>query len=249
MTRSFKTESGELVARDGSRVVFTTAGIPIVLLPAAHDLALGPIAVNYPDAPKDNFITYHNKYVSLGNSRQESAQSGITATPQQWNAGYILAAMPPKCDHLLVSALLQRTAAPSHDWGYEPLIVRPPQNAWIPMPGSMLLEAAAGISRLLHVYPSGGNVILELDQSVSVAPSGYGTRTVTTAEFWNVSCAVTEGLPVYMPTGAPYFTSGIYTGTGNTHGRGRPGQPSLADPTNYASSYALSLRLRFGRRS
>jgi hypothetical protein len=175
---------------------------------------------------------------------------------------------PAGADFFCGLVRLTRVSAPSHQWmDRESLEVLPIQNQWIPFFGavSMLLETGQGFKRMLHVCVDGSNIVLKKQQSVSVAPGGWGTFSIINEPFekqggtWeNIG---TRGLPIHeielketnRPSSAGSGGSDLPSGATDSplqnHRLGHNDPASTVDPTNYRSSYQVDIRLRIGRRS
>lgn len=253
----------------GSRVVSTTDGTLINLL---SDLVeLNDVSVDFPDpANKDyayafhyrqdrNILTTPDSYIQLN-----TCQTFFTRRPEEYSANQNLIAAPAGADIFVGQMRISRTTNPSHTWLEQTLGVLPKTDAWIPMTGSTLMEAALGISRAMHVFISGGNLVLQREMSISTGAGGYGSYgTIASPAADNIEGSellynVGAGVPAWTSTSSPYKKSDSdETQTDSALGppnyeihRISGSDPcSTTDPTNYRSIYSIDFRGHFGRRS
>lgn len=263
----FEIVAGQMKVTNGSRVVSTTEGTLVNLLPAANDVSLSFNAV-FPDVPKGELHTWYadtnDDPLTIGSyANREACSARITATPQEWSQMTILMAVPTGADIFVGRMKLVRSVAPSHAWGGRALDMLPKSNEWLPFSGSVLLEAEFDFARALSVFIESGNLVLHQQQSVGPAPGGYGIaipasnarREYTKSKL--IPGAV-EGIPIYYPGNfSPwYITSTDYVSFSqfkqdHRHAVGSMGQATVPspDPTNYGATYAVEVVGKFGRRS
>lgn len=248
---------------------------PVLLLPEVvtiddHDAVL-------PDVPKDRMFV-HQWTISrvVDGSGTHYSHSGVgrchvTATPQEYSSTTNLVAVPGGADIFVGQVRLQRTVNPTHNWIGSAIPKMVPENVWISLPtGSALLEAHLGFSRALSLYISGGNLVLHRQQSVSVAPGGYGTfgngEPASYSSFGSFPASGGEtvfnslaGYPVYYGGDAsPQYKTQVYTDDTDVFGNPTVPQanrktgsnpPSTSDPTNFGATWRIDIRGQFGRRS
>lgn len=266
MTGSFAIESSKIIIRNGSRIVSTTDGTLVNLLPSTNDYN-STINVVFPDFTKDYLYTYSHvfDYTSLGNSvAQDSACSThVTVPAQEWSDTTTLAAAPSGADIFVAMVRINRTSSPSHSWGGSPIDVLPKVNEWLPFSGSVLVEAELGMARAFSLYLSGGNLVLHRQQSVSTPPGGFGSWG-TTYDWVTPSdgsggenlYGSAQGIPVaqidlqnvspliYSPATNPTVPprdSRTYPGGSNAC--------STSLSTNFGSTYNVEIVGKYGRRS
>lgn len=281
MSGSFAIESGQMVVRKDDRVVLSTSGTLVNFLPQKTNIVQQIVFPNF-----DLDFLYHWEFQSDYRQIPDRvygwaayAQAAVTAIPQEYEVEVPVIAVPVGADIFWGSVTLTRTQAPATPWlgvSITPLV---PVGVSIPMTGTMLVEAGFGMARALSFYIQGGFLIARIEQSVSVAPGGYGTygtgvkSNEDSAGGWNWSSTyqpnfpgtgptnpARNGLPVYDPATAPYVVAGSGTIAANAAGQPTPsaavftysyGQPNGAaiPSANYQSVYSVNITGRFGRRS
>ena len=270
----FWVEGGQLVVEHGPRTVATTNGTLLQFLTDARTFSQ---SISYPDiddvelyqwrgsvqrAPGDNFRAYR------------FARTVVGARPQEWSNSIVLGAVPAGADLFIGQATLQRTSAPSHTWLGTTITPVIPQNVPIQLTGSMLVEMTAGLCRSLTVAISGGNLVATLQHSVGPAAGNFTSHGVVPMVAPSTSIPPNDfnvgienvapsgaALPVWWPTTTG---SNFIEGSGTTSGVIGGGQASAfcnsvrrsgstpvqyTNPTNYSSTYSLTVTGRFGRRS
>ena len=269
----FSYEGGQMVIRYGDRRVATTGG---TLLQFLSDEEVFSRDITYPDANKNEIYAW--RYVSTrapgSNFALEIlAQSVVGARAQEWETTHVLGPAPAGADLFLGRATLTRTIAPSHTWLGQTISPVVPQGVAVQSTGSILVEAALGISRTLTIDVDGGNLIAYLQHSVGPIAGDFGQWGTMPVSFAPTSTGDntrdggentgTPALPVYWRDTTPYRKTFqlIYEGTigpgsiaeasgaANATKQGGASDAVYADPTNYSSTYALMVRGRFGRRS
>lgn len=268
MSGSFAIESGQIVIRNGSRVVSTTDGTLVNLLPSAYDYAAS-VTVTYPDFQKDYVYRWwwQNDYNFTFETAQRanSCLTSISAVPQLFDDTTTLAAAPAGADFFAARVRINRTTAPSHGWvNNDTIVVLPIQNQWIPFFGSVLLEAGIGMARAMSIYIDGGNLVLRRQQSVSVAAGGFGTfgQTPSTSQSRSGGENVrgsADGIPVgplrdtkgpTIDTASGFPDAALHVGSARqTNRRGQSDACVFTDNTNYTSVYQVEIQGAFGRRS
>lgn len=266
MSDGFSIIDGQIVIEKDGRIVSTTEGTLVNLLPAAYDFE-DTVSVVFPDFTKD--YAYNWQWLNDHNSLAEqvamdnSCSSAISVPAQEWSSETDLADIPDGADIVVGLVRINRTVAPSHSWGGNTIEMVQPSNVWIPFSGSLLMEAEVGMARAFSLYQSGGKLKLHRQQSVSVAPGGWGSY--GNAGF--VAIAPSDGNGgewVYgSAPGIPVVTietrdsaATIYgDGVGQqpdykeTHRRGGSAACSTSLSTNFSSTYSVEVVAKFGRRS
>ena len=261
MTKGIEFDGSRIQIWNEARVVATTDGTLVNFLTTEEVYSFNAA---YPDVPKAEvyFWSWVSSY-SSGAGEYGWGCTGIAAVgarPQEWSNTLVLGAAPAGADIFLGRAKLTRSVNPSHNWVNQPLVAPPFNDVWVPINGSMMLEEAWGFGRALSVYISGGNLVCFLQQTVGPAPGGFRSWGASSPQALSFSqggenYSANPGIPVYSPTTAPgrKVSSGT---TDNTfwidftkHHRDATDRATYSDPTNYASTYAVEVRGRFGRRS
>lgn len=261
---------------DGRTPLVVPTSIPVLLLPS--EVSFSAQDAVYPDAPKGRiFIHTWMVQETLGNYfSAETGRCSVSALPQEWSSVTTLATAPAGANYFLCQVKMSRIVAPSHPWGPETLVAKPPASKWISLvTGSLLLEAAQSFSRALSVFvdvdagsPTLGKLVLHQQQSVADAPGGFGAWgegepggigapfTYSPHNGGETAHDGVAGYPVYSgPAVAPQYkvTSGPtspFVGVvpvRQTHRRTGSDPPSITDPTNYGATWRLDIRGRFGR--
>jgi len=265
MTGSMKYEDGELVVRQGSRITMTTAGQMVQFLTAEQTYTA---SLAFPDVTKGELygVQYDVDYsAGVGYGYDVQNVSAVGALPQEWSNTLTLGAVPSGADIFIGRATLTRTVSPTHNWLYGPINPRIPAGVGIQITGTFTLEEELGFGRQMSIYISGGNLVVELQQSVGPACGGAGD--------WGKPLTPNEdaiggrnvfpsggGILIYQNPSAPYSksvngsVSGFYPPFGLTTKvdpmyHGQSNAAVYSDPTNYASTYSLTVNGRYGRRS
>ena len=253
-----------------SRTVQTTDGKLITLLPTEYTFSAQTLT--FPDFTKDELYiwTMSNRLQPLSSPEKyqhgESCASFITAVPQEYSNVATLMAAPAGVDFFMGWAKISRTTAPANTWQGRTLAVLPVENQWMPISGAMsaLMEAELGMARAMHIYISGGNLVMEAEQSVAAATGGYTGNTDGGVGFsrndglnyndkGNALYKTTQGIVVFKRDSKAYgYTSpagGFLNATYNTYERGGASPCARSDTTVYTSVYSVDIKGRFGRRS
>jgi len=255
---------------NGSRTVQTTAGKLITLLPTEYTFSAQTLT--FPDFTKDELYiwTTSNRLQPLSSPSKyqhgESCAVMITAVPQEYSNVSTLMAAPSGVDFFMGWAKISRTTAPANTWQGRTLAVLPVENQWMPISGAMsaLMEAELGMARAMHIYISGGNLVMEAEQSVGPATGGYTGNTNGVKGFsrtdginyndgGNALYNTTQGIAVYKRDSKSYgYTApagGFIAATFNDYERGGASPCARSDTTVYTSVYSVDIKGRFGRRS
>lgn len=254
-------ENGAITVVKDNRTTFNTRGKLINALPDAFATTVN---VLFPDFAKGN--AYYWKWESDFNSIQDQygwiseGTSQITALPQEWSQVDTLASAPDGADLFWSRMRVNRTASPSA-WISQPIDVQPPQNVWL-MGSEAVIEAEFNMVRAFSIYLEGGFLKLWRSQTVGPASGGFGSAgntspaslTDTSGRIWHDFGS--PGMPIYANGAAPYYK--VSSGTTSiippyqhyqTHKWDGSDPASLADPTNYASTYQVDVYGKFARRS
>lgn len=263
--------SGDFDVQFGSRTVLRTDGRMFALLPTVH--TFDDVVVDYPDPPKGWVYGWRGRSDYGFNpspsepdsyAQSQNAKVWFTRLPTDSEISYPLIAAPPGANFFAGFVKMTRTLAPTHQWYLRDVVPLQKQDAWIPWIGSGEMEAGFAMARALHLVIEGGNLCLVAQQTVG-APVGGSSRS------WGHYPSIfvngidregglfqnsgTPGLIVWFSTSSPYQKSA--SRTVNTDGspaqyitqqRGQADQCTTTDPTNYRSTYSVSVMGQFGRR-
>ncbi|MEO9297558.1 hypothetical protein [Devosia alba] len=256
---------GELVITKDGRTVLTTMGKLIQFLTTEQTFTTSAV---YPDVPKgEGYVwEYHVVKEPGGYSVAVDNSSSVLARPQEWTNQLVLGAVPAGADIFIGRISLNRTVAPTHSWSSEALVPRVPMNQAMQITGSILLEQVRGLGRVMSVFISDGNLVLDLQQScgpvsgnfvtwgqplafeqsslggVNSAPSGPG-KYVALAD---IGYSGSGGVAKFSSTNP--FEETVLSIV-SRYQKGGSTQAVYSDPTNYGTTYAVTVKGRFGRRS
>ena len=253
---------------NGSRTVFTTDGTLINLLPPAYDIST-TLWVAFPDINKDYQYNWRHgfDYTALPTKMvafDSFCVCNLTALPQEYEAESTIAAAPAGADIFVGQLALARTVAPSHTWNGVTIQPKQPTGVSIPfVSGSLLMEAEVGLARAFSIFVAGGNLRLNVEQSVCKAPGGWGLY--GSAFNWlspadggggeNVYGSV-AGLPILQVStnnvAAQAEAADLFNRRWDQRTRiGFPNACPLPNwaSYNYSSTYQVNLTGSFGRRS
>lgn len=188
--------------------------------------------------------------------RAESCTSFISAVHQSYSTEVELATLPDGADFFVGHLALSRTSAPNAGWQGRSLDVLPVSSQQIPVFGaeSILLEAELGFARGFHLYVNPDRkLVYRLEQSVSKPINGYGTIKSTPVSSVSGAGAYIagDGIPLFhrQTKARGYISTGQFNGTFTTYQHTAGSPCDRSDPSNYSSTYAVSLSVRFGKRS
>lgn len=252
-----------VIEQDG-REPFTTAGDLLMLLTSEQTFTANLV---YPDAVKTEIYGWtwvsDDDPFSSDYAWGATGQSLVGALPQEWSNTVVLGAAPSGANIQMGRAAFTRSVSPSHSWWSYPLDVLVPTGVEMQIAGSFILEQAPGFCRAVSIYIDGGNLVAFLQQSISVGAGNYnawGNSTPVPGNSAGGENTSSGGasIPVYANSASPYRRTGsgiapIGVGPGSVGtqiARFRNGGASEAtylDPTNYSSTYALTVKTRFGR--
>lgn len=269
--KGFEIADGRIRIVNGDRVVATTDGTLVCLLPTLREFQS---ALSYPHpAVNDHCYAWSGTQTYVLDpsaapdhySQAQTAQVYFSSGAEEVETATTLMAAPDGADVFFGAIRLLRTTEPTHTWCGQSLAPLLPEGEWVPFNGSGLIEAALGIGRLIHLVIEGGALKLIAQQSVGPATGGqdhtYGDYPNifpigASRSGGNFQSLITPGLLRWTSTSSPYrktanrtvdtdFLPGSYT----TLQRGQSDQCDTVDPTNYLSEYAVDVRGYFGRRS
>lgn len=271
----FEIEDGQIVIRNGSRVVATTEGTLVNLLPSAYDYT-NTINVVFPDFTKDYAYNWQwiNDYNASGDpevAMDNFCSTQQTIPAQSFSDTTTLATAPSGADIFVAMVRLTRTASPSHSWAGSAITPLPPTGVWLPFSGSVLVEAEIGMARAFSLYIADGTtaapgtpgaLTLHRQQSVGTPPGGWGSYG-NPGFNWIVPVDGNGGEWVYgSAPGIPVVTidaqnsdSTIYPVDfmspqfKTNHRRGGANACSTSLSTNFGSTYSVEIVGKFGRRS
>ncbi len=267
----FSIESGQLVITNGSRTVSSTEGTLVNLLPTQVTFTAETLA--FPHPPMDYCYAWGFVQDFIGSAggsdnydQSNTGQVFFTATPEEYESTTVLMAAPDGADIFFGMVKFTQTTAPTHTWYSRDLAPLLALDVWIPWNGSGLIEAALGITRLVHLAIEDGDLVLVAQQSVG-PPMGGGNRYwgdtnqspyLQDAEGGEFVPGSAEGFAVWTSTSSPYRKSsgrGVSTSslTGpsdyTTHRSGGSDPVDTTNPTDYTSTYSVDIVGQFGRRS
>lgn len=275
MSGGIDISGGRIVITNGPRTVATTNGTLLQFLTSSATFGASLV---FPDASKGQLYQWQYQITRAPGDNfavTRLARSAIGALPQEWSNTVILGAAPAGADIFIGRATLTRTVAASHTWLGQTISPMIPTGVPIQINGgSMLVEAAIGITRSLTIDVESGNLVAKLEHSVGPPAGNFNAQGTVPAQVPGTSIPpnnVTRGsenvavsgagIPVFWRDFAPYyindgqsFSGGVFpqnqaTQFANAPRYGGVEQVSYDDPTNYSTTYSLSLTGRFGRRS
>ncbi len=264
MSGSFGVEGGQIVVRKDARVVLATNNTLIQFLTNEQTFSANAV---FPDVPKGeiymlqwNILYSASKWNFLFNNA-----SCVGAQPQEWSNQIILGPAPAGADTFIGRASLNRTVSPTHSWANEALVPRVTQNQFFQLSGSVLLEQVRGFCRALTVYISGGNLVVDMQQSCGPISGNFVSWGILQENGNSLGGqnSVPSGAGKYVLTASPGFTATGITDNWTTANpfidsvmgtyakmvNGGSSEAPYSDPTNYGATYAITVQGRFGRRS
>ncbi len=270
--KGFKIDDNELKVLNDLRVVFSTEGSPVNLLPMLYSFT-GQV-LTFPDPPKDYVYGWRGRDDRGFNpapdepdshAQTNSCRTWFTRTPQEYESSTTLMAAPAGADVFFGMVQFTQTTAPTHTWYGVTLIPMQKTGESIPWYGSGMMEQALGLTRLMHLVVEGGNLVMVAQQSVGPAvggavhewgdyPAGNIFSTAGDNEGGNFVVGTTPGLIVWWSSASPYSKSGsrVINTDGNPADyidkqRGQGDACSITDPTNYESVYSVDIAGYFGK--
>lgn len=272
MSGSFGFEGGQLVIRKDARVVLSTQGTLMQFL--TNNVSFSANLV-FPDVTKVEIyawswqVTYSlSAPVDQRYSYGATGQSLVGARPQEWTNTVVLGSVPSGADDFMGRASFNRTVSPSHDWWGNPINPLIPSNVPVQIAGSFLLEQQFGFARAATIMIVGGNLVAFLQQSVGPGAGNFiswgegdSVPTGQSSVGGENTSAGGRSIPVFANTSSPQVrtvsgaTGSPNVGPGNAQTavrqvrNGGSNEATYNDPTNYGSTYALNVSLRWGRRS
>lgn len=260
----FDKSGGDFSIVTGGRTAFTTAGNLLMFLTSEQTFTTSLV---FPDVPKTEIYgwTWLSDDIPASSDYAWGAtgQSLVGAQPQEWSNTITLGAAPSGANIHMGRAAFTRSASPSHSWWSYPIDVLVPTAVEMQIAGSFILEQAPGFCRAVSIYITGGNLVAFLQQSVGAGAGNFnawGNSTPTAGDSAGGTNTSAGGasIPVYANSASPYRRVGSGTGTigvgpGSVgtqvaaYNNGGSNQATYLDPTNYSSTYALTVKTRFGR--
>lgn len=249
-------EGGKIeIGKDG-REVATTNGTLLYLLPTSVSYTRN---VNFPDLKKTwAYLWRHSEEhepISDVWLKSNQGNSYISVVPQEYSDVITLGSVPSGADFFAGRVRINRTTSPSDTWFGQTLSVLVVQNQWIPFMGgtSIMLEADAGFMRMASIYIDGGSLVLRREQSVSVAPGGWGSFVLKNEPFdkeggtWEYGDK--KGLPVKLRASASTNAVSDIEFPITNRRYGHIDAVTTSDNTDYKSTYSFEIIGRYGRRS
>lgn len=261
---AFEKSGGNFRITDGSRQVFATDANLLMLLTSEQTFSA---TLSFPDVPKTEIYGWewlsNNVPLTSTYGWGATGQSLVGARPQEWSNTVVLGSVPSGANIHMGRASFYRTAAPSHTWIGYPLAVLVPELVDIQIAGSFILEQAPGFCRAVSIYLDGGNLVAFLQQSVAAGAGNFDAWGDAAPAAGNTkggenTSAAGQSIPVYWNNSSPYRkvgsgTGGLGVGPGNvtaqvnSYKNGGSNEATYSDPTNYAATYSLGVKTRFGR--
>ena len=251
--------AGRIEFINDTRTVTTTDGTLVCILPTVQSFTP---TMTLPDVSKDICYLWTTSLYSAGGGPLQEGETCccmITALPQEYSSDTTLMAVPSGADFFIGRVKISRTTAPATTWMGRTLGVLPVQSQWMSIPGSFsaLVESEINLSRGMHIFISGGNLILRVEQSVGPAPGGYGDFPgVSDGLNYNhdgsLTYVTTAGTPVYTRHEKAYGyggSPGSIFSLPDTYKRTGSSPCSSNDIHSYQSIYSVEIEGRFGRRS
>lgn len=264
-------EDGQFQVINGDRLVTTNDGTMICLLPTLREFST---SISFPHPAVNDHCYGWNGTQTYGfdpssapdqYSQAQTAQVWFSSVAEDVETAETLMLAPDGADVFFGMVRLNRTVDPTHTWCGQTLTVLPEQDKWTPWNGSGQLEAALGLTRLMHLEVVDGELQIAAQQSVGPATGGQDHSYGDYPSIW-VSLASragglfqslsTPGIIRWTSASSPYrktasriVTTDLSPGSYNTLQRGQSGECDTVDPTNYLSTYAVDVRGYFGRRS
>lgn len=267
---------GRMVITNGARTVATTGGTLLQFLTSEQSISG---SISFPDANKVRLYQWQYRLSRRpGDEFRMIREAGnaVGALPQEWSSQVSLAPALSGADIFIGRVALARTSGPTHAWLGQPLSPVLPMGVSIAITGatSLIMEMGPGISRAMTIDIEGDNLVAKLEQSIGPSAGNFGTNgnmppsvppnatsdsIRTGAE--NTAVGGVAGLPVWWDLGAFVSQATEYVGLvgpggvggaipwANALKLGGANEIPYSDPTNYGSTYTVSIQGRFGRRS
>lgn len=261
---SYNGNADQRITDDDGHVVWDTGLKSLQMVPAAA-VSLAGVSVVFPD-----FVKGWAYYYSYGGDLFPVSVCDVfaTALPNEWGPGRaidlpqtLLGTVPAETDHLDVQVRLTRTVNPSA-WLGTTILVKPQVGEWFSAPeGTCVVESLKWLQRMFVVVRDGTDVYLRRYQSVERLPEPFPNPWNNGMFPWIVSNAE------FAPNGAKN-RGWLYGGGTNAHlgialakisSKGAVGGDnknlsgdnacSLADPTNFSSTYSVDFLITPVRRS
>lgn len=262
MTSYESFEDGKITFVHNDRVAFTTDGKLVNLLPPEYDYS-GILSCVFSDPPKATKSHMHQAvieridFASPSNwGRGSRCVAWVSVPGREWEKETVICPLPsPDVDFVVIKAKFQRTTAPTHDWCGKPVIPMVDQNVTIPFTGSVHLENGdPGLNRFMSIILSGNNLVMHQQETILNTQANYGSwddQPGTAGRYrteWTAHGG--SGIPVWADVGAPWRRNT----TDVVQSNGRPNFLSTmangcsipSDPTNYGSTWTITLNASFG---
>lgn len=228
---------GSITHTEGSRVVWSATRAPAKLLDA--EIVVSNFDVAFPDLSKNNAYGFNRATAGIV---REACTSWATIVPQSWDSGLsLVTTIPAACNYFEVQLNLTRIVEPSTYLGAAiPKTI--PEGQWMTLNGrGAVIERFGPVARIFRFERVGNSIYLRRKQSVTNA----GQRVP-----WESGNNVT--VPGFTHGGnangwiAAQLENKILASSSNNRRRGDPGECSLIDITNYASTWRGTLRINAG---
>lgn len=263
--RGLRVSGGKLEILYDTRTVATTDGTLVCLLPTPLETT-ETISFPHP-ASNDHCYAWGGSNVDTGTQfhQTQTAQIYFSSLAEEVESEVVVSSVPDGADFFIGLIKLNRTVDPTHSWCGQSLTPLQKEGEWLPWYGSGMVEAALGLTRLLHLYIDGTDLKLVAQQSVGPASGGQDHSYGDYPSLWGASVGsrsgglfqslTTPGLIRWTSTSSPYRKTASQDVPDTDYRafdslmRGKSDQCDTTDPTNYLSTYSVDIRGHFGRRS
>jgi len=221
--------NGNITATDGSRVVWSNTRRPVLLLTSSA-VTLTSFDIAFPDLAKSNFYGFHSGTDPFG-FQFTACLSGVSLNPQEWDSGLsFVCNLPAGSNYFETEITLSRIVTPSPYLDTAIPDVFGSGSRHMPDGNAAIVEAIGPIIRMFSFERSGNAVYLRRKQSVTDAGQQVPWRPGNNAE----AVGWTYG---GNPNAWPAYRIQAKNGGSIWKRRGQENACSLADPTNYASTW------------
>lgn len=229
--------SGAITHVEGSRVVWSNTRRPALLLPD-DAVVLTNFDIAYPDFSKSNAYGFTYYVDPLFGTASSACVSWVSIDPQEWDSGLgYVCDLPPECNYFEIEMTMSRIVTPSTYLATGlPIPILLGSGTHMPDGNAAVIEGIGPIVRMFSFERSGNAVYLRRKQSVTNAGSVVPWNTP------NDNDSGSGGYRIGFTYGGnssawPSYTIEQKTGGAIGKRRGEGNSCSLADPTNYASTY------------
>jgi len=229
--------NGNITHTEGSRVVWSNTRRPALLLPN-DAVTLTSFDIAFPDLAKSNAYGFTHFTDPLFGGTQSACVSWVSVDPQEWDSGLsFVCNLPAASNYFEVEMTMSRIVTPSTWLGTgAPIPGLLGSGQHMPDGNSAIIEGIGPVIRMFSFERSGNAVYLRRKQSVTDAgprvPWNSGNNNDTGTG--GMRAGFTYG---GNPNAWPAYTIEQKTTGDFQKRRGGSNACSLADPTNYASTW------------